>query len=164
MRLHLEIEQSYQGGKLAKWSIFSASIYPVSKILFCAGKCIKCKFYVCNFCSVKLNPMDFVIKTIRKGILKQKVNSISNQHATSGQFFLPSLRWFIILKRHTDKKTNSVLAWISFLQVYPSIIFTKQMRRNIVCISPLCVKDRYAFVTLCIIAEYRNPPVPFCIN
>lgn len=91
MRLHLEIEQSYQAGKLVKWCISSACICPVPKIFFCDGRYVKCEFYVCNFCSIKLNQIDFVIKTIRKEIWKQKVNSINNQHATSEQFF--SLHW-----------------------------------------------------------------------
>lgn len=96
MRLHLEIEQSYQDGKLVKLCISSGCICPVYKILFCAGKYVKCEFYVCNFCSIKLNPINFVSKTIRKEIWNQKVNSISNQCATCGQFFLPALKWFII--------------------------------------------------------------------
>lgn len=72
IRLHLEIEQSYQAGKLVKWCISSACIYPASKIVFCAGKYVKCEFYVCNFCSINLNPIDFVIKTIRKEIWEKK--------------------------------------------------------------------------------------------
>lgn len=101
VRLQLEIEQHYLAGKLVKWCVSSLCIYSVSKRFFCGWKYIICEFYFCTFCSMKLSPINFVTETIRKETSKQKVNSISSQHAASGQFFPSSTEVICNSKKDT---------------------------------------------------------------